>query len=64
MDKRISDLIGENAGKNAEIAELKKSLQFILISGKKISKPWITWRANYYKTKNINNNKNNQLYQT
>ena len=39
MDKRISDLIGENA---------------VLI----------TWRENSYKTKNINNNKNNQLYQS
>ena len=39
MDKRISDLIGENA-------VLK------------------TWRENSYKTKNINNNKNNQLYQS
>ena len=28
MDKRISDLIGENAGENAEVAEVKKSLQF------------------------------------
>ena len=39
MDKRISDLIGENA---------------VLI----------TWRENNYKTRNINNNKNNQLYQS
>ena len=39
MDKRISDLIGENA---------------VLI----------IWRENNYKTRNINNNKNNQLYQS
>ena len=39
MDKKISDLIGENAVLKNEVT---KPYSFIMIGGKKISKPLIT----------------------
>ena len=60
MDKKISDLIGENAVLKNEVAELKKSLQFHPDEWEENFKTWnlITWRPNYSRTKSIDNNSN------
>ena len=42
MDKRISDLVGENAVLKNEVAELKKSLQFHTDQWKENLKPLTT----------------------
>ena len=64
MDKKISDLIGENNVLKNEVAELKISLQFHTDQWVENFKTLDNLKNELLQTKNINSNNNNQLYQT